>query len=106
MTIEIEAGASQSQCSMETASVHAVSKGNWDRVDGEFFAVSAEHPRCTSSFHQKERNRDTPLPPRRSRAGVCRRTLRVEIDTVSLLKKVRFSSVISLVTDLQHGGQL
>jgi hypothetical protein len=27
MTIEIEAGASQAQCSMETASVHAVSRG-------------------------------------------------------------------------------
>jgi hypothetical protein len=55
MTIEIEAGASHTQCSMEAASAGAVSKGIWDRVDGEFFAVSPGHPGCTSSFPEKEK---------------------------------------------------
>ena len=46
MTIEIEAGASQSQCSMETASVHAVSRSkNQGRVDRSSWAAIAGH-RC------------------------------------------------------------
>jgi hypothetical protein len=46
MTIEIEAGASQPQCSTETASVHAVSRSKNDcRVDRSCWAAIAGHRR-------------------------------------------------------------
>ena len=90
MTIEIEAGASQTQCSMEAASAHAVSKGIWDRVYGEFFAFSPRHPGCTSSFpEEEERNRDTRFLIRIWDC-VCEPTLRVEIDTLSLPTNLAF----------------
>jgi hypothetical protein len=57
MTIEIEAGASQTKCGMETASVHAVSRSNCDGV--------MEILRCrrrTSQKHRKEERDTIPKP--------------------------------------------
>ena len=54
MTIEIEAGASQVQCSMETAAAHAVSRGNCHGV-----MESLRCRRRTSQKHRKE-ERETP----------------------------------------------
>ena len=47
MTIEIEAGASQPQCSTETASVHAVSRSkNQGRVDRSCWGAAIAGDRC------------------------------------------------------------
>jgi hypothetical protein len=53
MTIEIEAGASQPQCSTETASVHAVSRSkNEGRVDRSCWGAAIAGDRCHSHFRQ------------------------------------------------------
>ena len=57
MTIETEAGASQAQCSTETASVHAVSRSNSDGV-----MESLRCRRRTSQKHRKEEKDTIPKP--------------------------------------------
>jgi hypothetical protein len=65
MTIEIEAGASQPQCSTETASVHAVSRSeNHDRADRSCLAAIAGHRchRISAKFvsEKEDRRRERP----------------------------------------------